>query len=57
MYFHSFAFLSSVPPLILGYPEPAVVPTPLQLLLLLAIAGGSFGVRGSGDGRRWRRFN
>ncbi|KAL4420523.1 hypothetical protein ABPG75_010179 [Micractinium tetrahymenae] len=43
MYFHCFAFLSSVIPLAAGYPEPAVLPSPVQLALLVGIACGSFG--------------
>lgn len=42
-YFHIFAFVSSVIPLAFGYPAPAVLPSPLEAALLLAIACGSFG--------------
>lgn len=43
MYFHCFAFVSAGLPLAAGYPEPAVLPSPLQAAMLLLIACGSFG--------------
>ncbi|EFN59580.1 hypothetical protein CHLNCDRAFT_132944 [Chlorella variabilis] len=42
MYFHTFSFLGSVVPLCLGYPQPAVLPSPVQAVLLLLLAACSF---------------
>lgn len=39
-YFHCFALVSSVVPLAVGYPERAVLPSAVQLALLLGIACG-----------------
>ena len=59
-YFHIFAFVSSAVPLALGYPAPAVLPSPLEAALLLGIACGSFGgnllVSDHFKGSRWSRW-
>jgi hypothetical protein len=42
MYFHTFSLLLSVVPLALGYPAPAVLPSPVEAVLLLMLASCSF---------------